>query len=138
MADINKAGVLITKDDRFLLCRKKDTTSKLIIPGGSIELGENPEECIIREVHEELGDDVQVLELQYLGTYEDNAAYDDPAIHKVVQIILYQAKMAGTPMPSSEISELVWFDSQLDKNELSPIIKNKILPDLIKRKVLNW
>lgn len=138
MADIIKAGILITKDNRLLLCRKNNATSKLIIPGGSIELGESPEECIIREIHEELGSGVQVSELRYLGTYEDDAAFDDPAIHKTVQIILYQGKLTGSPVPSSEISELVWFESQLDINELSPIIKNKILPDLLNRKVLNW
>jgi len=138
MADINKAGVLIIEDDKFMLCRKNDTTTKLIIPGGSIEAEESPEDCIIREVCEELGKEVQLSELQYLETYEDIAAYDDPKIQKTVKIILYQAKMTGAPIPSSEIVEIIWFDSNSDINELSPIIKNKILPDIINKKILQW
>lgn len=138
MADINKAGVLIIKDSNFLVCRKKDETSKLIMPGGSIEMGENPEECVAREVHEELGDEVELSELRYVGTYEDSAAYDDPSIKKTVQIILYRGKIKGEPIPSSEIAELIWFNPQLNKNELSPIIKNKILPDLVRRNILKW
>lgn len=138
MADINKAGVLITEDNKLLLCRKNDATSKLIIPGGSIEIGETPEECIIREVHEELGKSVILENLVYIGTYEDKAAFDDPNIKKTVQIILYTGKLIGSPTPSSEISELIWFHATSDINELSPIIKNKILPDILDRKIIIW
>ena len=39
MADYLKVGLFHTKDGRVLLCRKKHTTSLLILPGGKIEAG---------------------------------------------------------------------------------------------------
>jgi 8-oxo-dGTP pyrophosphatase MutT (NUDIX family) len=138
MADINKAGVLIIRENRFLLCRKIKGTNKLILPGGGIESGETPQDCIIRETHEELGANVQIQRLKYLGTYEDKAAFDDPSINKTVQIILFQGNIKGNPVPSSEISEILWFGPDSETNQLSEIIKNKILPDLVLRKIVNW
>lgn len=138
MADINKAGVLIIENGNILLCRKKKGTSKLILPGGSIEKGETPQDAIIREVREELGTNVKIQELRYLGTYEDKAAFDNPSINKFVQIVLYAGDITGTPTPSSEISEIIWFNRESDANQLSDIVKNKVLPDLVTRKILDW
>jgi 8-oxo-dGTP diphosphatase len=138
MADFNKVGLLFQKDNKIILCRKHGTTSKLILPGGQIEPGETFEECLIREIYEELGDDVNVNNLNYVNTYLDEAAIDDPTIHKTVEIVLYSGNIIGIPKASSEIQELVWFGSLSDKNELSPIIVNKILPDLIRKKILKW
>ena len=138
MADFNKVGLLVTKDDAFLLCRKNNYTSKLIMPGGQIDPGESVKECLIREIKEELGEDVKLENVQYFGTYEDKAASDDPNVHKTVEIQLYKADMKGTPVPSSEVVELIWFGQQSNKDELSPIIVNKILPNLIERRELKW
>lgn len=138
MADFNKVGLLVVEDDAFLVCRKNNYTSKLIMPGGQIEPGESVEECLLREVREELGENIRLENVEYFGTYIDKAASDDPTIDKTVEIQLYEARMMGTPTPSSEVVELVWFNEQGNREELSAIIKNKILPDLIERKRLNW
>jgi 8-oxo-dGTP diphosphatase len=135
MADFNKVGLLITKENTFLVCRKNNYTSKLIMPGGQIEPGETDEDCLKREIREELGD-VILDHIQLFGTYEDKAASDDPTVNKTVQIRLYSAEMKGTPIASDEIIELIWFDPNSDHNDLSPIIANKILPDLIAREKL--
>lgn len=137
MADFNKVGLLAISDNRLLLCRKDHFTSKLILPGGRIEAGESAEQCLTREIEEELGD-VMLGELEYIGTYQDRAASDDPTIHKTVEIQLFKGEIIGEPIASSEIVELVWFGQDSDENELSPILVNKILPDLIERGLLNW
>lgn len=137
MADYNKVGLLITREGRMLLCRKKYSTSKLILPGGCIEPGESIEECMNREVREELGN-VTVDHIEYVGTYEDKAASDDPTVNKTVEIKLYRADLHGEPVASSEIAELVWFGPESDSDELSPILIHKILPDLTGRALLPW
>jgi 8-oxo-dGTP pyrophosphatase MutT (NUDIX family) len=137
MADFNKVGLLAINDDRLLLCRKDHFTSKLILPGGRIEAGESSEECLSREILEELGE-VTLLEMEYVGTYQDRAASDDPSIEKTVEIQLFRGDIIGNPVASSEIVELVWFGQASDRSELSPILINKILPDLIDRGLLNW
>ncbi|MGA2720649.1 MAG: NUDIX domain-containing protein, partial [Candidatus Acidiferrales bacterium] len=93
MADYHKAALLHLKDGRVLLCRKKHTTSLLILPGGSLEPGETAEECLRRECREELGE-VAVSNLKHLGDYESPAAGQDG---KTVKIELYTGELEGTP-----------------------------------------
>ena len=137
MADFNKIGLITLQKDAFLLCRKNHFTSKLILPGGRIEKGEDAMTCLTRELHEELGE-VSAYNIQYIGTYQDIAHSDDPAVVKTLEIQLFSGDLKGIPKPCSEIKELVWFNKHSDLNELTPILKNKILPDLIRKKILNW
>jgi 8-oxo-dGTP pyrophosphatase MutT (NUDIX family) len=137
MADFNKVGALILRGNRMLLCRKDRDTSKLILPGGRVEPGESDMECLARELREELGD-VTLTRVEYLGTYEDRASLDDPAVVKRVRIALYRGELAGEPVPSSEIAGLVWFGPDSDRTQLTPILINRILPDLSARGILSW
>ncbi len=133
MADYEKAGLLVVRGGRILLCRKKHTTSLLILPGGRFEAGETAAECLERELREELGE-VTVSGLEYVGTYSDRAAGDET---KTVRIELYRGELAGTPRASSEIGELVWFGAGDNRAELAPSLVNRILPDLVSRGILD-
>lgn len=137
MPDYNKIALLTIRNNHLLLCRKNRSTSKLILPGGCLEAGESAGGCLAREIREELGD-VRLGEVEYVGTYSDRAASDDPTVHKTVEIQLYRGDYAGEAVASSEIVELVWFGPESDWESLSPILVNKILPDLIERKLLDW
>lgn len=137
MADFNKIGLITIQEDAFLLCRKNHFTSKLILPGGRIEKNEDSMECLMRELKEELGE-VSAFNIKPIGTYQDIAHSDDPSIVKTLEIQLFSGDLSGNPKPCSEIIELVWFNKHSDLNELTPILKNKILPDLIQKKILNW
>jgi 8-oxo-dGTP pyrophosphatase MutT (NUDIX family) len=137
MADIDKIGALILRGDRILLCRKNRDTSRLILPGGRIEPGESALECLTREIREELGA-VALEKVEYLGTYEDRAAMDDPRVVKSLRIALYQGELSREPTPSAEIRELVWYGPASNRNALTPILVNRILPDLLARGILPW
>lgn len=137
MADFNKVGALILRGDRLLLCRKNRDTSKLILPGGRIEAGESDLECLKRELREELGE-VCLRNVEYVGTYEDRAAMDDPTVVKTLRLALYRADLVGTPTPASEITGIVWFGPDSDPADLTPIFVNRILPDLLSRGILPW
>ncbi len=140
MADFNKVGLLVTDGTTFLVCRKKDYTSQLIMPGGQLEPGESEIDCLKRECREELGEHVELHNIRDFGVYEDKAAADDPTIEKTVRIHLFQADLIGSPSPNDEyeIAELVWFGPYSPQKNLSPIIANKILPDLLARGVIHW
>ena len=129
MADYNKIGLLAVRDGRVLLCRKRHTTSLLILPGGCLEEGESAMDCLSRELREELGD-VRVSGLSYIGTYTDRAAGSET---KTVQVELYSGELSGELQACSEIKELVWFGNEDDWALLSPSLANKILPDVIAR-----
>jgi 8-oxo-dGTP diphosphatase len=129
MADYHKAGLLHVKDGLVLLCRKKHTTSLLILPGGTLEPCETAEECLRRECREELGE-VEVSNLDYLGEYESPAAGQDG---KTVKIELYAGELQGSPAPHSEIQDLVWFGPRDDAALLAPSLRDVIFPDLRRR-----
>ncbi|MGH9720578.1 MAG: NUDIX hydrolase [Bryobacteraceae bacterium] len=137
MSDYRKVGLLAMRAGRILLCRKKHTTSLLILPGGKREPGESAMDCLAREVREELGD-VELRGVEFVGVYADRAAGCEADTPKTVEIELYRAGLIGEPAPRSEISELVWFGEQDDRGQLAPSIANKILPDLLSRRILVW
>lgn len=137
MADFEKVGLLTVREKRILLCRKKHGTKLLIVPGGCYEAGESAEECLDREIREELGE-VRTGPLEYIGTYFDQAAIADHKPPKTVSVELYLGDLIGEPSANSEIKELVWFGPSDDRTQLSPSLKNKIVPDLIDRGILPW
>ena len=137
VVDFDKVGLLAMHDGKILLCRKKHTTSLLILPGGCREPGEAAIDCLSRELCEELGG-VTVSGVELVGVYTDRAAGAETGQPKTVRIELYRAELIGEPVASSEIAELVWFGEGDDRDQLAPSITNKILPDLLARGILPW
>ena len=56
MTPIPVCAAIIQYDDKVLLCQRKNgaLAEKWEFPGGKIEPGESPEECLLREISEEL------------------------------------------------------------------------------------
>jgi len=133
MKRIRKIGLAVLRGGKLLLVRNKNT-SKYIMPGGRIEKNESDIETLRREILEELTYKINGDEVKYVGEYEDIASNDADSI---VNIKLYIGDIIGEFFPSNEIEEFVWFNPNMDNWELlSDIIKNKIIPDLIKKKYL--
>ncbi|OIO51567.1 DNA mismatch repair protein MutT [Candidatus Uhrbacteria bacterium CG_4_10_14_0_8_um_filter_58_22] len=138
MADINESALLILNEDRtkFLVDHKskEDVTSQWLMPGGSIEAGESVEESLAREVGEELNCQLDVSTVKFVGEYEAPAA---GLPGKIVNIKLYSGSIVGQPVPNSEIVALGWLGkNDRDNQEVSEIIREKIIPDLLERGIL--
>jgi PhnB protein len=132
MPDYDKVGLLVVRNGRILLCRKRHGTKLLILPGGCREQDESSMACLEREIREELGN-VSLRRTEYLGTYEHAAADTG----KTVRIELYRGELEGVPAPHSEIAELVWFALGDNPAVLSPSLRYAILPDLAGRGILD-
>lgn len=130
-ADYEKAGLFTIREGRVLLCRKKHTTSLLILPGGVMEAGETPEECVRREVREEL-EGVTLGAVRWVGSFESAAAVEG----KTVRVELFEGALTGEPRAASEIKELVWFGADDDAGLLAPSLREVIFPELVKRGLL--
>lgn len=111
---VKKVVAAIIKDkDKILIAQRnsKDHLSgKWEFPGGKIEPGETPEECLVREIREELRVDVEI------GSFYDDNIYgsEDQAIH----LLFYWAEVMNgevTPVVHDDvkwitIKELARFD----------------------------
>lgn len=71
---------LLKKDGRILLLRRKgrrdDLRGKYELPGGRVELGEQPEDAVARHIKESVGLEVQSSYLSDVFTYTDSANRD--------------------------------------------------------------
>lgn len=140
MAYYNKIGLLVLNKDKtkFLVCEPGDryiekTVTQYIMPGGLFD-EQTIEECLKAEIAEELGCKLDTSTIQYIGEYIDVAASDP---NKEVSIKLYEGTLIGFPVPSTEIGALHWIGKEdISNDKVSSIIKNKIIPDLIKRNIL--
>jgi 8-oxo-dGTP pyrophosphatase MutT (NUDIX family) len=139
MAYYNKIGLLVLSEDgkKFLVCEPgnaytEKSVTQYLMPGGQLE-GKSDVECIRREIEEELGCEVDENSLELIGEYTDVAATPG----RDVMIRLYKGTLIGDPKPSSEIGALHWIGREdLLNQKVSPIIRNKIIPDLIVKGLL--
>ena len=124
-------AALIEKDGKILIAKRKKGwrfAGKWEFPGGKIEPLETPEECLRRELLEELGIETQIGNLFCASTY----AYS----HATVQLLVYHAfHVAGeyTLYDHEEIrwvlpEELVEYDfPEADKPIIEKLINAKSL-----------
>jgi 8-oxo-dGTP pyrophosphatase MutT (NUDIX family) len=118
-------------DGRLLMVRKSDAVY-WAIPGGHVEKGETPGQAVTRELEEEL--QVQVIEdsVRILGTFIDRAADTGEEF----SLTLCAGEIAGTPTPSAEIAEYIWYSGTLPDGELPPMFVNHVQPAL--KTALGW
>ncbi|ORA24634.1 hypothetical protein BST13_33835 [Mycobacterium aquaticum] len=122
---IVKAGLVCVGGRRLLLLRKRGR-DLLILPGGTIESGETPAEALDRELKEELG--VMPSGVGFWDVFTSRAAFE-PGVE--LEIHAFEGTLDGSPSARAEIAEIVWFDVDSDdENDLSPIIREQILPEL--------
>lgn len=125
--EITKIGLAVVDGDRMLLVKKRGSDF-LILPGGKPEKNETDAQTLSRELEEELGCRVVSDQLNFLGTFSDEAA-GMPGVR--VTIRLYAGFLVGTPIPQAEIESVVWWTpTEGERSVLAPSLKNSILPFL--------
>ena len=128
-ADIIKYAALIFNEKKEVLFVRKYNKSVWINVGGRVEIGETPIECLRREIKEELNCEIELSPQPkvFLET-PPTPALDDP--NKTVKIIWYKISLIGKPVASSEIEEIRWIDLSNPEVELSPQIRDYLVPAL--------
>lgn len=107
MRHLHVACAIIERDGRVLAAQRSATMTlplKWEFPGGKIEAGESPEECLIRELMEELG--VTVL----LGTALPPATHGYPDF--TVTLYPFTCRVAGGTITPHEHHALTWIEPQ--------------------------
>jgi 8-oxo-dGTP pyrophosphatase MutT (NUDIX family) len=98
---ISVKAVLVEDGRACLLLNERDQWE---LPGGRLERGESPEECLLREVREEVGLEAVIERLV------DARAFA-PARGKELFVLVYRCRLAtpGVPVLSAEHRRAGWF-----------------------------
>ena len=99
---VSVAGAVIDDEGRFLAIQRRDN-GKWEIPGGILELGETPEEGVVREVLEETG--WQPGSLTALTSYHPTNGLSDQRFHV---FLAAGATHIGEPTDPSESERIEW------------------------------
>ncbi len=118
---IHKVALLVVQNGSLLLCRKRGSET-WILPGGKLEPGETLEQCLTREIQEELN---CLCAASFFQSVQDVTASGEP-----IRIDLYRGVLSGDATPSREIEELWWWRPEMEKARLAPSLKNQIV-DLV-------
>ncbi len=93
---------LVDGDETLLIHKKRGVGSgQWVGPGGKVEPGESPQECVVREVREEVG--ISVLDPEKLGVFLYRSDEWEALVH-----VFRATAYAGTPVESEE-AEPAWF-----------------------------
>lgn len=101
-------AILLNENDEILLIKRDVEPGKgsWDTPGGFIDIGENAEDGMTREIKEELGIDLK--DFEYLGSYEDTYLFD--GVDAVVIGFTYAGRLGGQEIKiNSEASEYRFF-----------------------------
>jgi 8-oxo-dGTP pyrophosphatase MutT (NUDIX family) len=126
------AAVIVDDAGRVLLVRKRGTEAWMQ-PGGKIDEGEQPAGTLARELHEELGLDLDADNFTYWGRFHAPAANEKD---HVVDCEMYEVSFAhiAPQLPlrvAAEIEELLWFDlSALHALVIAPLSLEHVFPRL--------
>lgn len=128
MNSVTRVAGIIIEDGKMLMLLGKNH-KELWTPGGKIEAGETDEECLKRELKEELG--VNLLSCKFFKEYS-NPSFYHPERLTIERV--YIAKIEGEIKPDEEIESFVWFTKEDFKNKRFPMITSTeecLTPDLI-------
>lgn len=120
---VSVKGVVI-RDGRVLLLRNERDEWEL--PGGKIEIGEPPEECLAREIEEETGWPVEVAAIL------DSWIYHVTQVDRHVFIVTYGCRVdSRTPVVVSSEHKGAGLFTEAEVPDLP-------MPEGCKRSVLDW
>jgi 8-oxo-dGTP diphosphatase len=105
----------------LLLVSKRAAPDVFYLPGGKPEPGEEPLDCLGRELAEELGVGIAAAE-----PFTDVRA---PAALEGVDMwmTVFRTRLAGTPAPGAEIAHLRWWPHDRGLR-LAPAVRDGVIP----------
>lgn len=122
------AGIICNEQGAVLLVRKRGS-SIFIQPGGKTEPDEDPISALTRELEEELGVNLVLPSVVYLGEFED-VAVNEPG--RRVKAKAFYCRVHGTPVAQAEIEEACWLMPNAPYPvPVAPLSARHILPALI-------
>ena len=98
---VSAGGAVVREAGRMLAIKRADN-GEWVLPGGIVELDEDPRDTVRREVLEETG--VTVVPGQLTGVYKNMRL-------GVVSLVFRCRPVSGGAQPTAEATEVAWLDS---------------------------
>ena len=107
------AAFVVNEHRELLVCRRAKDPAKgmLDLPGGFVDPEETLEECLTREMKEEVGG--VVWSSRYLFSLPNRYLYSGLSIPTTDSFFLVELEKMGTLQPSDDVDEIYWIS--LDK-----------------------
>jgi ADP-ribose pyrophosphatase YjhB (NUDIX family) len=104
-------SAVITDDHGRILMQRRSDSGNWALPGGVMDIGETLQQCVVREVKEETGLDIEITGL--LGIYTDPAhviAYADGEVRQEFNVTYLGRVVGGAITVSPESTEVRFID----------------------------
>ena len=109
-------AAIILKDNTVLIAQRapgENLAGKWEFPGGKIELGETPQECLKREIREELNIEIEVLDLFGQSIYIYN--------HGTIKLMAFWCQCLSSEITMKVHSRIEWVNGHdLDLYDYAP------------------
>jgi len=105
--EMDVVAALIWREGRVLIAKSKAGSymaGRWEFPGGKVERGEKPEDALIREIKEELGVEINVLDLFHVN----NHVYDMLEKKRHIRLLSYNAELIRGEIQCIECQECRW------------------------------
>jgi len=99
------AAAILEKDGKYLIAQRKEgdaLAGKWEFPGGKIEEGESPEECLVREFREEFDVEIDV------GEYFCSSKFEYK--HMPIELLVYFGKWVSGDFKLNDHSKIEWVE----------------------------
>lgn len=120
--------VVIKNTVGHVLTVRKRGTHSLMLPGGKLKANESPERAAVREFAEELGVDLDLTSLRFLGEFTAPAA-NEHGHHMTATVFEHPFVEIGSPR--AEIEHVEWVDPVAGVPDLAPLLKDAVFPALL-------
>lgn len=133
-----RAGAVIIHNNKLLLHRNVNS-DHYVLPGGRVEIGENSEETIKREILEEMGKEVEVI--GYVSTIENFFEMRGYKYHEIMFVHKVEFKHENDKNIEETIKNIEGKDfliyEWVDLNEIDNCsIMPKVIKEILKEKEL--
>jgi ADP-ribose pyrophosphatase YjhB (NUDIX family) len=131
---VDVRGAVFDENGRILLVREVVDNSRWTLPGGWADVNQTPAECVIREIREESGYDVEVRKLAAVWD-RTRQGHQPPAGFSIYKLFFVCGLIGGAADVSLETSEVGWFAQGEVPSDLS---LGRTLPCQVDRMFTHW
>lgn len=129
---------IIEHNDSLLMIRDGRSEQGLEFPGGGIELGQSPQEALLREVKEETGYTIDIHSIEIVDFFYENYYHPQRDEYYCGLSLFFKCSLQSTIQgeqeldSEDEISEVVWVKKEELQEEMIADFHKKVYNKLFK------